>query len=83
MAKPGFKRNPKAIARILHNDPGGQAAVREAQQKVFNRLPEDVKEEAFTVEYHTDRFVGGVMIPADVQAKTGAVTRAAQQVASD
>lgn len=79
MAKAGFKRNAKTIAKILHNDPGGQAAVRAAQQRVFDALPEDVKAEAFMVEYHTDRFVGGVVVPADSQAKDGAATRAAGQ----
>lgn len=72
MAKPGFKRNGKAIARILHNDPGGQAAVRAAAKQIASQIPG-----ATIDEYHTDRFVAGVVVDAAAQAKDGVATRAA------
>ena len=74
------KLNRKAIARILHNADGGKRA---AAQKIFDRLPEDVKAESFITTYHTDREVVGIVIPADAQAKRGAGTRAAQSVAEE
>lgn len=76
MAKPGFKRNSKAIARILHNVDGGK---RDAAQRIVDALPEDVKAEAFVTVYHTDREVVGVVVPADAQARDGVATRAAGQ----
>lgn len=78
MAKAGFNRDAKAIARILHNVDGGKRA---AAQRIFDNLPEDVKAESFITTYHTDREVVAVVVPADKQAKHGAGTRAAQQAA--
>lgn len=72
MPKQGFKRNAAAISKILHDDPGGQAAVRAAAQKIAANDPE-----ARVIEYQTDRFVAGVAVPADSQAKHGTATRAA------
>lgn len=76
MPRPGFKRNPKAIANYLHNDKGGQAAVDEAAQRILDRTNDP---ECFLSDpYHTDRYVRAVMVPADSQAKHGTGTRAAQ-----
>lgn len=78
MAKGGFKRNPGTISKILHTVDGGK---REAAQAVFDALPDDVKAESEIVEYQTDREVVAIRVPADRQARDGAATRAAQQVA--
>lgn len=79
MPRPGFRRNSKAIANILHNDPGGQAAVDQAASQILDATGDP---EAFLSDpYHTDRYVRAVMVPADNQAKHGTGTRAAQQVA--
>ncbi|WP_374159080.1 hypothetical protein ACEWX3_07610 [Mycobacterium sp. G7A2] len=75
MPKKGFTRDAKVIASILHNDPGGQAAVDAAAEQIAGRMNDD---EAFVDEpYHTDRYVRPVRIPADTQAKYGTGTRAA------
>ena len=74
MARSGFRRNSKAIAGILHNDPGGKAAVKAAAEKILAGMNDP---EAFLVEYDTDRYVAAVKIPADTQAKHGTATRAA------
>lgn len=79
MPKPGFKRNAKVIGGILLNDPGGQAAVKAAAEKI---LAQTDHPDAFIQEYQTDRFVAGVVVPADSQAKHGTATRAANQVAN-
>ena len=75
MAKQGFKRNAKTISKILHTVDGGK---REAAQRIFDALPDDVKAESFITVYHTDREVVGIVVPADKQAKDGVATRAAQ-----
>lgn len=75
----GFKRNAKTVARILHTHDGGKRA---AAQRIFDRLPENVKERAFIKVYHTDREVVAVYVPADEQAKNGVGTRAAQAEAA-
>lgn len=72
MAKKGFKRNPKTISNILKNDPNLQAAVRAAAERVADNAGD-----AEIVEYETDRFVAGVKVDADRQAKDGVATRAA------
>ncbi|MGV0793022.1 hypothetical protein [Mycolicibacterium sp. XJ1819] len=75
--KAGFRLNRKTIAKILHNDPGVRRAVDAAAEKVLAKTGD---EEAFLTEpYHTDRYVRGVMVPADKQAKNGTGTRAAAQ----
>lgn len=71
-----IKLNRKAIANILHTHDGGKRA---AAQRIFERLPEDVQAESFITEYHTDREVIGIVVPADRQAKDGVATRAAQK----
>ena len=82
MAKAGFTRNAKVIGGILHNDPGGQAAVDAGVEKVYGNLSETDKADAFISEpYHTDRYVRALMVPADKQAKHGTATRAGQQAA--
>lgn len=87
MPKPGFKRNSKTVANILHNDPGGQAAVMAAAEQIKAQIEANGQfdgshsDEVFISEYHTDRYVAGVNVPADDQAKYGTGTRAAQQVA--
>jgi hypothetical protein len=82
MARQGFRRNGKAIAGILHNDPGGKAAVKAAAEQILARINADNvsashSDEAFLTEYHTDRYVVGVVVRADDQAKHGTATRAA------
>lgn len=74
MPKSGFKRDGKAIARILHNDPGAIAAQRAAAERVLAEIDDP---DAFIVEYDTDRKVIGVVVPAERQAKDGTATRAA------
>lgn len=71
MAKKGFVRNPKTIAKILKTDPGLNAAVRAAADRVASDAGGEV------VEYETDRFVAGVKVDADRQARDGVATRAA------
>lgn len=73
MAKQGFKRNAKTISKILKTDPKLQAAVRAAAEKVVA----EIGDEASIVEYETDRFVAGVRVGADRQARDGVATRAA------
>ena len=84
MPKPGFNRNKNAIRNILRNDPGGRAAVRQAAEKVREQivagLPADQADDVFIKDYWTDRAVSGVVVPADLQAKHGAATRAASEV---
>lgn len=46
-------------------------------------LDPEVKDESFITEYHTDRYVNGVVVPADLQAKDGVATRAANRAAQD
>ena len=76
MAKQGFKRNAKTVARILKEDPKLKAAVRAAAEKVAATIGS----EATIVEYETDRYVAGVQVDADRQAKDGVATRAAGAV---
>jgi hypothetical protein len=78
MAKQGFKRNAKAISQILKTVDGGK---REAAQRIFDALPDDVKAESFIEVYQTDREVVGIVVPADRQARDGAATRAASRAA--
>lgn len=74
MPRYGFRRNSKAIANFLHNDPGGHARVDAVAQKNLDATGDD---ESFLGEpYHTDRYVRPVMVPADKQAKHGTATRA-------
>jgi len=75
MAKKGFTRNAKAIADILHNDPGGQAAVDAAAEQVLQRTGDP--EARLSEPFHTDRYVRAVEVPADNQAKYGSGSRAA------
>lgn len=80
MAKQGFKRNAKAIAGFLHNNPAAQAAVDAAAEQVRAATGDD---EVFVGDaYHTDRYVRPVVVPADKQARYGTGTRATGQVAS-
>jgi hypothetical protein len=84
MPKPGFNRNSKAVARILHNVDGGKRAVAEKiKSRILAENPELTDRDVFLVTYHTDREVVGVVVRADLQAKKGIATRAAQQVASE
>ena len=83
MPKEGFTRDASVIASILHNDPGGQAAVDAAAEKILAQMSAEEKANAFLSDpYHTDRYVRAVMVAADIQAKHGSGTRAAQKVAS-
>jgi hypothetical protein len=82
VAKKGFTRNAKVIGGILHNDPGGQAAVDAAAEEIYSKMSAAEQEDAFISEpYHTDRYVRAVVVPADEQAKHGTGTRAGQKVA--
>lgn len=76
MAKQGFKRNAKTVGNILKNDPKLKAAVRAAAEKVAK----NIGDEATIIEYETDRYVAGVQVGADRQAKDGVATRAAGAV---
>jgi hypothetical protein len=80
MPKDGFNRDARVIAGILHNDPGGQAAVDAAAQSILDEMNDA---EAFVGDsYHTDRYVRPVMVPEDAQAKHGTGTRAAGKAAT-
>ncbi|SCX05974.1 hypothetical protein [Mycolicibacterium fluoranthenivorans] len=70
--KPGFKRNAKTVEHILKKSPGLQAALRAAGARVAAQIPG-----AEIEEYETDRFVVGIKVPADAQARDGVATRAA------
>lgn len=72
--KRGFTRNHKVIGDILHNDPGGQAAVDAAAEQALQRTGDP--EARLSEPYHTDRYVRSVEVPADNQAKYGTGTRA-------
>lgn len=79
MAKQGFKRNAGVIGKILRSDPGGQAAVRAAAEKILAKTGDP---EARIEEYQSkDRYVAAVVVGADSQAKHGTATRAANEVA--
>lgn len=83
MPKPGFNRNKGTIRRILRDDLGGIAATKAAAEAVRDQIvaglsAEDAKR-VFIKKYWTDRAVWGVAVPADLQAKHGAATRAASQ----
>lgn len=80
MPKYGFKRNSKAISKVLKEVDGGKRAV---AQRIFDQLPEDVKKEALITEYQTDRAVVAIILPADKQARDGAGTRAVSQARGD
>ncbi|MBU8819547.1 hypothetical protein KL864_27045 [Mycolicibacterium goodii] len=79
MPKHGFKRNAATVRKILMTHDGGKRA---AVQRMYDRLPEDVKAESRIEVYQTDREVVGLVVPADRQARDGAGTRAAQSVAN-
>lgn len=74
MAKKGrIKLNRKTVARILKTpNPKAEAEA----QKILSATGNP---EARIEEYVTDRYVYGVVVPADAQAKYGTATRAAQQ----
>lgn len=74
--KPGFKRNPKTVAKILKTHDGGKRA---AVQRMFDSLPPEVQAEARIEVYTTDREVVALIVPADAQAREGVATRAAGQ----
>lgn len=81
LAAEGFTRDAGAIANILHNDPGGRAAVDAAAQELVDAA-NDLGREGTTIlgnAYHTDRYVRPVMVPAESQAKYGTGTRAANR----
>lgn len=80
-AKKGFTRDAKVIANILHNDPGGKAAVDAAAERILAQT--DDSESFLSDPYHTDRYVRAVMVPADKQAKHGTGTRAASRAAQE
>lgn len=84
MASEGFTRDAGVIAAILHNDPGGQAAVDAAAKELVDAANDlDRDGEAFLGDpYHTDRYVRPVMVPAQSQAKHGTGTRAANKRAA-
>lgn len=73
--KKGFVRDSRVIADILHNDPGGQAAVDAAAEQALQRTGDP--EARLSEPYHTDRYVRSVEVPADNQAKYGSASRAA------
>lgn len=80
MPTEGFTRDARAIADILHNDPGGQAAVDAAAAQI---LADTNDPNSFLSEpYHTDRYVRAVMVPAEAQAKHGTGTRAVNRSAA-
>ena len=80
MSKDGFTRFPGVIASILHNDPGGQAAINAAAADLLAKADDP---EAFLSEpYHTDRYVVALMVPMDNQAKRGSATKAAGKKAT-
>lgn len=78
MAKAEFRLNYKAVGKFLKTDPGGKQAIREAAEQIRDKTGDP---ETWLDEYETDRFVVGVMVPADKQARRGTGTRAANQVA--
>jgi len=81
MAKPGFRRNAKAVARYLHTVDGGKrAAAEKLRDRILAEHPELTERDVFIKVYNTDREVVAVRMPADLQAKYGTGTRAANDV---
>lgn len=84
MPRRGFKRNAKAIGDILKNDEGGKAAVMAAAKRVLAEIQSganNASAEGSITEYETDRYVAGVTVRADDQARDGVATKAANRVA--
>lgn len=71
MARQGFKRNARTIAKILKTEDGGKRA---AAARILAGINDpDARIDVYT----TDREVIGVVVPADKQAKDGLATKAA------
>ena len=72
--KQGFTLNKGTMARILKTEDGGKRAI--AQQILAQIDDPDARIDVYT----TDREVIGIVIPADLQAKNGAGTKAVSNV---
>lgn len=73
-----FKMNKRTIGHIMKHDGGLSQAV----DDVAADVAADAGPNATVDTYTTDRHVGGVVVPAADQARSGTATRAAQGVAS-
>lgn len=72
--KQGFTLNKGTIRKILRTEDGGK---REIAQQILAQIDDpDARIDIYT----TDREVVGIVIPADLQAKSGAGTRAINNV---
>lgn len=74
MAKQGAKLNYATVRKILMSD-ASAAATRAGAEQVLAQVSDD--DSAHIEEYTTDRRVSGVVVAADMQAKYGTGTRAA------
>ncbi|MGW6699638.1 hypothetical protein [Nocardia sp. NPDC055049] len=77
MADPRVTIN-HATARKILNSPDVVRMVNAAADAVVMQLDED--DDGFVESYSTDRGAAAVLVPAEVQARDGALTRAAAAV---
>ena len=78
MARQGFRRNARTISHILKTVDGGKRAVAE---QILAGVRDVIDDESVRIDtYTTDRDVAAVVIPADIQAKYGAGTKAVNRV---
>ena len=72
MARRVFRLNRKGVSKILRSDEFG------ARMNVLAReIADQIGEEAYVREYSTDRRKAAVWVPPELQARDGALTRAA------
>ena len=74
--RPGFHRDPKAVARIAK---GAQLAaiIHARAARAAEKAGGEVN------DYVTDRAVSSIRVPAEEQAKNGAITKAAGELGWD
>ncbi|WP_378735402.1 hypothetical protein [Nocardia brasiliensis] len=77
MAAPKVRINHATAAKILRS-PAVVQMVNAAADAILGQLDED--DEGFVESYTTDRGAAAVLVPAEVQARDGALTRAAAAV---
>lgn len=77
MTAPKVRLNHATMAKLL-TSPGVVRMVNAAADAIAGQLDED--DDGFVESYTTDRGAAAVLVPAEVQARDGALTRAAAAV---
>lgn len=72
MARKGVRLNRKGVSKTLKS-PEFKAKM----DALANRIAQEIGEEAKVDSYTTDRGAASVSVPADMQARDGALTRGA------